>query len=82
MGLRWTLQWRSRMHARTHAPCALLHRTAPLPPCAPQERNSSTSANDPEASRKTATARRKIGSLGALAEKLLRWLDSPEAASL
>ena len=46
-----------------------------------QERNVSH-ATGPEASRKTAVARRKIGTLGTEVERLLKWLDSEEAGSL
>ncbi|KAF5835074.1 Qc-snare protein, Syn8/Syntaxin8-family [Dunaliella salina] len=48
-----------------------------------QERNSRNAGpGDPETSRKTATARRKIGTLGTLVEKLLRLLDSPDVSQL
>ncbi|KAJ9514906.1 hypothetical protein QJQ45_028629 [Haematococcus lacustris] len=47
-----------------------------------QERNTDNASGGPEASRKTATARRKIGTLGTMVERLLKWLDSSEAASL
>lgn len=35
----------------------------------------------PEASRITAAARRKLGSLGTTLDQLFKWLDSPEATS-
>ena len=44
-----------------------------------QERNAQHTSG-PEASRKTAAARRKLGTLGTLVDKLLKALDSPEAA--
>uniref|UniRef100_A0A7R9W0C5 t-SNARE coiled-coil homology domain-containing protein n=1 Tax=Chlamydomonas euryale TaxID=1486919 RepID=A0A7R9W0C5_9CHLO len=47
-----------------------------------QERNINHSSGGPEASRKTAAARRKIGTLGTTLDKLLRWLDTEEASSL
>ena len=39
-------------------------------------------ATGPEASRKTATARRKLGTLGTEVDRLLKWLDSEEASGL
>lgn len=36
----------------------------------------------PEASRITAAARRKLGTLGTTLDTLFKWLDSPEASSL
>lgn len=36
----------------------------------------------PEASRVTAAARRKLGSLGTNLDQLFKWLDSQEAATL
>lgn len=47
-----------------------------------QDRNINNAGGGPEASRKTATARRKIGTLGTLIEKLLKWLDSQEGQQL
>ncbi len=46
-----------------------------------QERNLNH-ASGPEASRKTATARRKLGTLGTDIERLLKWLDSEDASGL
>jgi hypothetical protein len=51
-----------------------------LPP--PQERNINHPDGGPEASRMTAAARRKLGSLGTSLDTLFRWLDSPDAAAL
>jgi len=36
----------------------------------------------PESSRKTAAARRKLGTLGTEVDRLLKWLDSQEASGL
>lgn len=47
-----------------------------------QDRNLNHPDGGPEASRQTATARRKLGSLGTEAERLLTWLDSAEAKTL
>lgn len=47
-----------------------------------QDRNVNNSTGGPEASRKTATARRKIGTLGTEIDKLLSWLDTEDAAGL
>jgi SYP5 family syntaxin len=44
-----------------------------------QDRNVNNAGGGPEASRKTAAARRKIGTLGTLVDKLLRAVDAPEA---
>ncbi len=44
-----------------------------------QDRNVTNAGGGPEASRKTATARRKLGTLGTLIEKLLKTVDAPEA---
>ncbi|GAX76115.1 hypothetical protein CEUSTIGMA_g3558.t1 [Chlamydomonas eustigma] len=46
-----------------------------------QERNVNSSTG-PEASRKTATARRKLGTLGTEIARLLRWLESDQASGL
>lgn len=43
-----------------------------------QDRNVQNASGGPEASRKTATARRKIGTLGTLIEKLLKSVDAPD----
>ncbi|PNW70184.1 hypothetical protein CHLRE_17g709350v5 [Chlamydomonas reinhardtii] len=47
-----------------------------------QERNLRHPNGGPEASRLSAAARKKLGTLGVQLDKLLRWLDSPEADSL
>jgi len=47
-----------------------------------QDRNVNNAAGGSEASRKTATARRKMGTLGTLIEKLLGQLESPELRTL
>ncbi|KAG2438077.1 hypothetical protein HXX76_005686 [Chlamydomonas incerta] len=47
-----------------------------------QERNLRHPNGGPEASRLSAAARKKLGTLGVQLDKLLRWLDSPEAESL
>ncbi|GBF90597.1 hypothetical protein Rsub_03169 [Raphidocelis subcapitata] len=47
-----------------------------------QDRNINHPDGGPEASRMTAAARRKLGTLGTSLETLLRWLDAPEAAAL
>jgi hypothetical protein len=47
-----------------------------------QERNMAHPDGSPEASRMTASARRKLGSLGTSLDTLFRWLDSPDAATL
>jgi len=47
-----------------------------------QERNINHPDGGPEASRMTAAARRKLGTLGTSLDSLFRWLDSPEAAAL
>jgi SYP5 family syntaxin len=46
-----------------------------------QERNVNSSTG-PEASRKTATARRKLGTLGTEIDRLLKWLESDQASGL
>lgn len=43
-----------------------------------QERNTRHPVGGPEASRKTAAARRKLGALGSQLEKLSTWLDGPD----
>jgi len=48
----------------------------------PQERNLNHPEGGPEASRLTASARRKLGTLGTQVEKLSQWLDSSEASDL
>lgn len=48
----------------------------------PQDRNMNHSEGGPEASRMTAAARRKLGTLGTSLDQLFRWLDSADAASL
>jgi hypothetical protein len=48
----------------------------------PQERNTSHPDGGPEASRMTATARRKIGTLGTQIERSFQWLDSAAAAGV
>lgn len=50
--------------------------------CAAQERNMNHPDGGPEASRITAAARRKLGTLGTSLDQLFKWLDSPEAATL
>ncbi len=47
-----------------------------------QERNLRHPNGGPEASRLSAAARKKLGTLGVNLDRLLRWLDSPEAESL
>ncbi|KAF8055598.1 SYP52 [Scenedesmus sp. PABB004] len=47
-----------------------------------QERNLQHPDGGPEASRMTANARRKLGTLGTSLDQLFRWIDSPEAAAL
>lgn len=47
-----------------------------------QDRNMNHPDGGPEASRMTASARRKLGTLGTSLDQLFRWLDSSEAASL
>jgi SYP5 family syntaxin len=47
-----------------------------------QERNANHPDGGPEASRATAAARRKLGTLGTSIDTLYRWLDSPDAAAL
>jgi SYP5 family syntaxin len=47
-----------------------------------QDRNMSHPDGGPEASRMTAAARRKLGTLGTSLDQLFRWLDSQEASSL
>ncbi|GIL45063.1 hypothetical protein Vafri_2014 [Volvox africanus] len=47
-----------------------------------QERNLRHPNGGPEASRLSAAARKKLGTLGVQLDKLLRWLDSPDAESL
>ncbi|KAG1679313.1 hypothetical protein FOA52_009343 [Chlamydomonas sp. UWO 241] len=47
-----------------------------------QERNINHAGGGPEASRKTATARRKMATLGTSLDKLMRWLESEEANGL
>lgn len=47
-----------------------------------QERNLHHPDGGPEASRMTAAARRKLGTLGTNLDRLASWVDSPEAASL
>jgi SYP5 family syntaxin len=48
----------------------------------PQERNLQYPDGGPDASRMTATARRKLSILGTQLEQLFKWLDSSEAAAL
>lgn len=55
--------------------------SCPVTSC-PQERNLKYPEGGQDASRMTASARRKIGTLGTLIEKLVRALDAPECASL
>jgi SYP5 family syntaxin len=47
-----------------------------------QERNMNHPQGGPEASRLTASARRKLGSLAASLDALYAWLDGPEASEL
>ncbi|GFR48497.1 hypothetical protein Agub_g10396 [Astrephomene gubernaculifera] len=47
-----------------------------------QERNLRHPNGGPEASRLSAAARKKLGTLGVSTDRLLRWLDSPDASSL
>lgn len=47
-----------------------------------QERNTSYPNGGPEASRMTATARRKTGTLGTQIDKLFQWLDSAESSGV
>lgn len=47
-----------------------------------QERNMNHPGGGPEASRLTASARRKLGALGASLDGLYAWLDGPEASEL
>ncbi|GLC33090.1 hypothetical protein PLESTB_000371500 [Pleodorina starrii] len=47
-----------------------------------QERNLRFPNGGPEASRLSAAARKKLGTLGVQLDRLLRWLDSPDAESL
>ena len=47
-----------------------------------QERNMNHPQGGPEASRLTASARRKLGLLGATLDALVSWLDGPEASEL
>ncbi|KAG2489068.1 hypothetical protein HYH03_012504 [Edaphochlamys debaryana] len=47
-----------------------------------QERNLRHPHGGPEASRLSAAARKKLGTLGVSLDRLLRWLDSPEAEAL
>ncbi|KXZ42016.1 SYP5 protein [Gonium pectorale] len=47
-----------------------------------QERNSRHAGGGPEASRLSAAARKKLGTLGVQLDRLLRWLDSSDADSL
>ncbi|KAF6258200.1 Qc-snare protein, Syn8/Syntaxin8-family [Scenedesmus sp. NREL 46B-D3] len=47
-----------------------------------QDRNMAHPDGGPEASRMTASARRKLGTLGTSLDTLFRWLDSPDAAAL
>lgn len=47
-----------------------------------QERNMNHPGGGPEASRLTASARRKLGGLGAALDALRAWLDGPEASEL
>lgn len=47
-----------------------------------QERNLQYPDGGPDASRMTATARRKLSILGTQLEQLFKWLDSSEAAAL
>lgn len=47
-----------------------------------QERNLNFPDGGPEASRRTAAARRKMGTLGTEIERLFQWLDSSQAAAL
>lgn len=65
--------------------------TRPLPGSSPrdlllcltlQERNLQYPDGGPDASRMTATARRKLSILGTQLEQLFKWLDSSEAAAL
>lgn len=46
-----------------------------------QDRNVNNAGGGPEASRKTAAARRKLGTLGTLIEKLLKSVDAQDAQS-
>jgi hypothetical protein len=47
-----------------------------------QERNMNHPQGGAEASRLTASARRKLGGMGASLEALYAWLDGPEASEL
>jgi hypothetical protein len=47
-----------------------------------QERNMNHPQGGPEASRLTASARRKLGTLGTSLDSLYAWLDGPEASEL
>eukprot|EP00877_Chromochloris_zofingiensis_P014326 jgi/Chrzof1/9147/Cz03g37190.t1 len=47
-----------------------------------QERNMNYPEGGPEASRMTAAARRKLGSLGTTLEQLFKWLDSADSSTL
>lgn len=55
---------------------------APAVFCPLQERNVNHPDGGPEASRMTAAARRKLGTLGTSLDGLFRWLDSDEANAL
>lgn len=54
----------------------------PIPPLPLQERNLKFPEGGPEASRLTATARRKLGTLGGLLDSLRASLEGPEQAGL
>jgi SYP5 family syntaxin len=47
-----------------------------------QERNMNHPDGGPEASRSTAAARRKLGTLGTSLDQLFKWLDSSDAQVL
>lgn len=76
---------RSR-HCRRSAACApssVLASSQPLlRPVCPQERNLKHPEGGPEASRLTAAARRKLGTLGGLLDGLRTSLEAPEHAGL
>ena len=76
------------MHTRTHTapPSPPTHTADGDPsyshPPPSQERNLSLPNGGPEASRMTATARRKLGTLGTQIDKMLRGVDSVESSHL
>jgi SYP5 family syntaxin len=56
--------------------------TYPYPLLLLQERNMNHPNGGPEASRITAAARRKLGTLGTSLDQLFKWLDSADAQVL